>query len=147
MRLLQSLIDAQEGVCIGCGCSLSMENPHTGRVYFENHRLRPTFDHVVPRARTTRHKGNLLAAHRQCNGDKADRDPTGCELIWLEVVNARISRATQERINARIGYWKKRVDDQEQLSYSDSDSNESKETQSCSWDSTKKNSNFATARA
>lgn len=147
MRLLQNLIDAQDDTCIHCGRPLAMINPATGKDYYENHKLRPTFDHVVPKSKTRRHKGNLLAAHRICNNEKGDRDPTGCELIWLEVVNARTGRAHQEAIEARIRQWRKLVDEQEQLSYSDSDSNESKETQSCLWDSTKKNSNFATARA
>lgn len=27
--------------------------------------------------------------HKRCNGAKGDREPTGCELIWLEMVKAR----------------------------------------------------------
>jgi 5-methylcytosine-specific restriction endonuclease McrA len=49
-----------------------------------------TIDHVVPRS-LKGHEGfgNIVLAHRGCNNDKADRLPTGCELIWLLAVNAR----------------------------------------------------------
>ena len=148
LRLLTSLIEAQDHTCIGCGEHLTMTNPNTGKDYFENHPKRPTFDHVEPKSKTKKHKGNLLAAHRLCNSKKADRDPTGCELIWLDVVNVRTGRAQQEAIQRRIDAWKKHVDAQEQLSYSDSQRQRiEKETDSCSWDTTRKSLKFDSARA
>jgi hypothetical protein len=111
-----------------------MINPNTGKEYYVNHKLRPTFDHVVSRAKTKKHKGNLLAAHRKCNGEKGDRDPTGCELIWLEVVNERSGHAKREMIQKGIAAWRKHLDEQEQLSYSDSQRQriDEEETTECS---------------
>lgn len=35
----------------------------------------------------------LVAAHGRCNSAKGNRPPTGCELIWLMAVRARIEAA------------------------------------------------------
>lgn len=52
-----------------------------------------TIDEVVPRARGgLRALGNQIVMHRDCNARKADRMPNGCELIWLELVNARLRK-------------------------------------------------------
>lgn len=48
-----------------------------------------TLDHVVPKAEGGKEAGNFLPAHTKCNNRKGNRMPTGCELIWLEVINAR----------------------------------------------------------
>jgi 5-methylcytosine-specific restriction endonuclease McrA len=50
-----------------------------------------TIEHVVPRSRGGLWGfGNVVGAHVTCNHRKADRMPTGCELIWLLAVNARL---------------------------------------------------------
>jgi 5-methylcytosine-specific restriction endonuclease McrA len=50
-----------------------------------------TTEHVVPRsAGGFWGLGNVVAAHPACNTAKADRMPTGCELVWLLAVNARL---------------------------------------------------------
>lgn len=38
--------------------------------------------------------GNLVVAHRWCNNRKGNRTPTGCECLWLSVVNIRLGIAT-----------------------------------------------------
>ncbi len=71
------LYRAQYGTCALCGLPLE----ERGR----------TIDHVVPRARQGMDRiGNLVLSHMLCNGMKADRLPTGCELIWLLAVNNRL---------------------------------------------------------
>lgn len=51
----------------------------------------PTVDHVIPRSRGGFDgKGNVVAACFVCNNRKADRMPTGCELIYLIAVNCRM---------------------------------------------------------
>lgn len=75
LRLL--LFRAQSGICAHCAMPL-------------NKRARSpknTFDHVYPFSRKKRHEGNLLLVHRRCNEEKADNDPTGCQIIWLQAVN------------------------------------------------------------
>lgn len=49
-----------------------------------------TRDHVVPRRRRGPDVRNLLAAHRECNERKADREPYPCELVYLAAINARL---------------------------------------------------------
>lgn len=49
-----------------------------------------TYDHVLPRALGGGNYANIIPAHSECNGKKANRFPTGCELIVLAVVNARL---------------------------------------------------------
>jgi len=71
-----SLMEAQEGVC-PCGSAITDE--------------KPSLDHVVPRSLGGADRlGNLLVMHGICNGRKSNDIPTGCELIWLLAVNARL---------------------------------------------------------
>ena len=52
----------------------------------------PTFDHVTTRSTGGgRTLGNGLLKHQRCNQNRANRAPTGCDLIWLEFVMARLS--------------------------------------------------------
>lgn len=70
---------AQDGLCALCAEALE-DKPH-----------HYTVDHVVPLGRRGPDAfGNIVAAHKSCNSAKADRMPTGCELIWLLAVNARL---------------------------------------------------------
>lgn len=50
-----------------------------------------TIEHVWPRSRYSFHnEGNLLVSHAECNNEKGDRDPTGCEIVLLASVNATL---------------------------------------------------------
>lgn len=51
---------------------------------------RASIDHVVPRALGGLNEGNIVAVHLRCNGRKGGRMPTGCELVVLAWVNARL---------------------------------------------------------
>lgn len=72
----------QRGFCAGCGQLMSRHNC--------------SVDHVIPKARGGFDGfGNVVAMHPHCNHAKADRMPTGCELIWLLAVNARLGVGPQ----------------------------------------------------
>lgn len=74
-----ALIAAQGGLCAICGTSLPKEF----------HRV--SFDHVIPRALGGVDAiGNFVVTHGECNGDKSNDIPTGCEMIWLLMVNAKL---------------------------------------------------------
>jgi 5-methylcytosine-specific restriction endonuclease McrA len=50
-----------------------------------------SLDHVFPRAHyELGNRGNVLLAHKLCNRVKSDRDPTGCEVVLLHSVNAKL---------------------------------------------------------
>lgn len=69
---------AQGNRCALCGDKLSR-------------RHQATVDHVYPRRVSPwRGLGNVILAHDRCNRLKADRLPTGCEIVWLLAVNARL---------------------------------------------------------
>lgn len=76
----------QDMRCASCG---GFAHLHLGG----RHPWRLTLDEAVPRARGGRRElGNQLVMRKICNEAKADRMPTGCELIWLELVNARLRK-------------------------------------------------------
>lgn len=86
---LQRLIAAQENLCAGCGKPMLTQ-------FRSHHPDRPTIDHAVPTALGGSNSlGNLIAMHKLCNETKGDDIPTGCELIWLLAVNARIGFGPQ----------------------------------------------------
>lgn len=72
--------------------------PGAGSMFKSSTRLKrydpayPTFDHVTTRStgggRTLR---NGLLKHQRCNQKRANRAPTGCGLICLEFITARLS--------------------------------------------------------
>ena len=69
---------AQHRICAICGLPIRRASD-------------TTTEHVVPRAAGGFWGlGNVVGAHGACNTAKADRMPTGCELIWLLAVNARL---------------------------------------------------------
>lgn len=73
----RAIFHAQEALCALCGQPMGQS-------------IR-TIDHVVPKsAGGMDHIGNFVIAHYPCNIEKADRMPTGCELIWLLAVNNRL---------------------------------------------------------
>jgi 5-methylcytosine-specific restriction endonuclease McrA len=52
----------------------------------------PTFDHVVTRSvggQRVLHNGVLK--HLRCNQQRANRAPTGCDLLWLDLVRVRLA--------------------------------------------------------
>jgi 5-methylcytosine-specific restriction endonuclease McrA len=70
------LSEAQGGRCGICGHPM---------------KERPSLDHVIPHALGGKHGlGNYVAAHGECNGDKTNDVPTGCEMVWLLMVNAKL---------------------------------------------------------
>lgn len=70
------LNDAQGGLCAICGEKI------VGKI---------SLDHVIPHALLGKHRtGNYVAAHGECNGDKTNDVPTGCEMVWLLAVNAKL---------------------------------------------------------
>jgi hypothetical protein len=84
--------------CVLCGLVLGPRKPsHIGGVHARGWNV----DHVWPRARYAyEHRGNLLVAHTICNDRKGDRDPTGCERIMLDAVNARLGQRLVTRAEA-----------------------------------------------
>lgn len=78
--------EAQGGVCGLCGERFVPPN----REHEVRWGLRRSFDHVEPKGAGGPDRGNLLLAHQGCNNKKGGRPPTGCELIWLQLVNARL---------------------------------------------------------
>ena len=76
------LLRIQGGLCAGCGQPVRP-------IYL-------TADHVIPVSRGGADAlGNLVAMHGPCNSRKSNRMPTGCELIWLLAVNARLGVGPQ----------------------------------------------------
>jgi 5-methylcytosine-specific restriction endonuclease McrA len=75
----ERLFAAQGGLCAICGQPL---DPVIHRA---------TTDHVIPLALGGRDAlGNFVAVHRRCNTWKANDIPTGCEMVWLLFVNAKV---------------------------------------------------------
>jgi 5-methylcytosine-specific restriction endonuclease McrA len=69
----------QAGRCALCGTHLASDWKSS------------EIDHVIPRSRGGRdHLGNFVLAHSACNRRKANDMPTGCEKIWLFLVNAKL---------------------------------------------------------
>ncbi len=76
---------AQDHICGICGKNIIP-------FLLANDPLSASIDHVIPLdAGGIDLVGNLFVAHRRCNGEKGNRMPTGCELIWLMAVNSRLS--------------------------------------------------------
>jgi 5-methylcytosine-specific restriction endonuclease McrA len=74
-----ALWDAQEGICGLCG--KVMDGPGE----------RMSLDHVIPRFDGGMDGlGNYLLCHGECNGQKSNDVPTGCEMVALMAVNARL---------------------------------------------------------
>lgn len=96
--LLYRIAKIQGFKCILCGGGMLFgahpNDPH-----------RASVDHVIPRSLGGRDHNNRLAAHKGCNTDKASSPPTGCELIWLQFVNAELDAAfaPAQRTEARSG--------------------------------------------
>lgn len=89
------LWQAQEGACLSCRYRLQnhLRYPRDGD--------RDTIDHVWPLTLGGRDApGNLGLMHFKCNRAKDHRPPTKAELLFLELVNARLGWP-----NLRIDRW------------------------------------------
>jgi hypothetical protein len=96
--LRRELRGAQECLCPYCGGWLPRGLRNTLNPEY------PTLEHVRPAkfgrefkrtpgaksARASSLMRNALLVHGRCNKRKDNRDPTACELIWLEAVNVQI---------------------------------------------------------
>lgn len=70
---------AQSGICAICGHDLPRK-PEDG-----------SLDHCIPLSLGgIDGLGNIVLTHGECNGEKTNDIPTGCELVWLLAVNARL---------------------------------------------------------
>lgn len=73
------LYAAQEGICALCGRPLEGPGP------------KHSLDHVIPHALGGKNAlGNLVLSDDLCNRRKANDQPTGCEMVMLLAVNARL---------------------------------------------------------
>lgn len=74
----------QGGHCAICGGEMAGEG------------VKWSLDHVVPRSLGGFDGiGNYVLTHGECNGLKSNRIPTGCELVWLLAINARLGAQPQ----------------------------------------------------
>jgi 5-methylcytosine-specific restriction endonuclease McrA len=83
-KLRKQLVLVQRSRCGICGGPMADYDPRPGAP-FES-----SVEHVVPRKRGGGIRGNVFASHKRCNAAKADRPPTGCELVFLALVNAKL---------------------------------------------------------
>jgi 5-methylcytosine-specific restriction endonuclease McrA len=78
------LAPLQDGLCPICGKPLRGGG-------------KTNLDHTIPRSAGGEDRlGNIMVVHIRCNDAKADRMPTGCELVWLLGVNARLGVQPQK---------------------------------------------------
>jgi CRISPR/Cas system Type II protein with McrA/HNH and RuvC-like nuclease domain len=89
-RLKARLFQAQGGLCAYCFRPL---NPRFNRQTIPLTEL-ASIDHVFPRSRfpDVPFPNKVLVHQKPCNRDKADRLPTGCELLALAWVWARMGQ-------------------------------------------------------
>jgi hypothetical protein len=75
---------AQGKCCAICGAGMvPVHMAHPSRGW--------TIEHVFHRASKRYYAdGNKLVTHAECNNRKGDREPTGCEIILLHAVNAKL---------------------------------------------------------
>jgi hypothetical protein len=78
------LWEAQDKYCAVCGREMT-----EGLKFDET--CGWTIEHVYNHAsRRYYADGNKLVSHASCNNAKGDREPTGCEIILLHAVNAKL---------------------------------------------------------
>lgn len=83
---IRALRWAQASVCAGCGSHV----PSSKRLK-RFHPDYPTFDHVITRSDGGQRKlNNGLLKHQRCNQSRGSKPPTGCDLIWLDLVRERL---------------------------------------------------------
>jgi 5-methylcytosine-specific restriction endonuclease McrA len=79
------LIEIQRNRCGICGSHMAPLNFNWMDPFF------PTLEHVWPRSKARKNAGNLILTHRRCNERKGSAAPTGCELVFLAWVNAKLA--------------------------------------------------------
>jgi len=86
---VRRLFEIQQGRCIVCGGHL----PNVTRK-LNGEPFSISLEHIMPRALGgADNDRNIALSHRRCNTEKADRPPTGCELIWRETIRAHIGQS------------------------------------------------------
>lgn len=100
---------AQQGLCSICHRGLLRDERYLDDTGW-------SLDHVFPRAHyELANRGNVLLAHKLCNRVKSDRDPTGCEVVLLQAVNAllghRLARPYKRERTIRDA-WRRYVEAQ-----------------------------------
>lgn len=83
-----ALATVQENLC--AYCFAPMDPPNGSHCSYH----RPdnlTLDEVIPQCLGGGLKRNTVAVHYRCNIRKANRPPTGCELLALEWVSAKLA--------------------------------------------------------
>lgn len=90
--LLKALWKAQGKHCPTCGVMMLP-------VHWLHPRRGWSIEHVYPQGRYRHYAtpGNRLVTHIECNNTKADREPTGCEVITLLAANARLGIELTEK--------------------------------------------------
>ena len=77
---------AQCDLCAGCGAFLP-----SGKRLPRHHPESPTFDHVIVRSEGGgRTLTNGLLKHQRCNQQRGHKPATGCDLLWLDLVQSRL---------------------------------------------------------
>jgi 5-methylcytosine-specific restriction endonuclease McrA len=80
----EQLWEAQGKICFLCGEKMyPVSHTRADRGW--------SMDHVRPASKGHSRVRNVLLAHSKCNREKDDREPTGCELLLLEAVNAKLT--------------------------------------------------------
>jgi hypothetical protein len=100
MKLIGVLWKHQGAVCAICAkpmaarCRMKSSNRLSVDHVFpldRRHLRSGTFRRIFFMSEKAARRGgfNYVCAHAKCNSEKGNRHPTGCELIWLQAVNAR----------------------------------------------------------
>lgn len=88
MRDRAALWFAQHGICPLCGDLMPHDDDEDGP---DDRQMVASIEHVIPRSLGGFNRlGNYVATHRGCNRARGDAPPTGCLLVWLLAVNARL---------------------------------------------------------
>jgi hypothetical protein len=91
LAMMKALWKAQGKHCAVCGVYMVP-------VHYLHPKRGWSIEHVWPQARYAyEHQGNRLISHIECNNEKSDRDPTGCEVITLLAANAILGFELIER--------------------------------------------------
>ncbi len=87
-KVLETLFDAQGGLCASCGLEMFLPMRHPA---VENHKQFASIDHLwARRIGGSDDITNLVGMHAICNSSKQHRPPTGCELIFHALVLAKL---------------------------------------------------------
>lgn len=89
------LMQAQGGLCAGCGRRMVADAPPNSPLY-------PTVDHVIPHSRGGGSGyRNIVLKHGACNRKRADRPPTAIEFNWLRHNQRRLAGASPKPARPR----------------------------------------------